>query len=307
MNSKIRAFVRVSRPEENLPLLLIPIIGWTVVSSQVKVSDYVSFLLLWSGIILVASQLNCLTDVEVDRLFKREFCDATIKLGRGLPTLIKIECGVIAGGVVIMIFFHYAAAVALLLSFALLTLYSYNFLARDVLNRVRLRWKTRPLVHIVAIAGGLYFLPMLGALSYGQHGLLPSHGLFAAAFALVSYSIFLMDCVADLPEDRISGIRTPADVLGARNGLKVLSVTLTLGTVLLLYGMIRIQGLDLFQGALGTLVMSMSIIPILRILWQAGKTSDIAAFMKNRLTEIDTLYSVYRIGILGAALLNIIR
>jgi 4-hydroxybenzoate polyprenyltransferase len=171
------------------------------------------FYVLFFFIVLSYScQVNCLHDLEGDDRSKPHFSRAVRAIGiRRLKVITLFEL-VVAAGLVLAIVWLKKDAIYLLLSLSIGIGYAYS--------APPLRIKKRGILSPLPVIFGLYFLPIAAGgylvLDKITGSILP----FALGYALLMQGITMVNTCEDFVEDKASGIRTLAHVLGIRRALR---------------------------------------------------------------------------------------
>lgn len=304
----------VSRFREIVPLSLVPIAGWFVTLEFAHLEDYVLFWSIWWLINLVATQLNCLTDRDLDMISgypqKREFAAAVTRLNHTLPLIILCETFIAMMFLLLMIVRNIASAVLLLFSLVLLVLYSYDFTKKETEQRIASRWKTKYSRHFISIFFGLYFLPLVGALSLSSN-FLTKLGLylgFAAAFSVISLSAFILDSFSDFSDNHRLGIDTLAHKIGTHI-TTILIVMVGVSYIILIYMLALALNLVLPQIVLSALLIGIALAPLLYITLHTGGFLTLQGkenFVRTQWLNIDRIYIYYRVSIILVALLKLV-
>jgi 4-hydroxybenzoate polyprenyltransferase len=162
-----------------------------------------------------------LVDQEVDEKSKKFLSDAVKSLGP--MTLKKIITGeLVAAGFIIVILCVLKRDI----------IYSLAFLAvipGYVYSVPPLRLKKRGILSPLPVMFGLYFLPVVAGYFIVRNQVSVFILLFGTGYALIMEGITFINTCEDFEEDKISGIRTIAHVLGIRKTLFLGSIFVSVG------------------------------------------------------------------------------
>ena len=233
MMSALRAFLVVSRYEFMFGgVFFLMIVSILATGSWQRMAD--SGLLIGLGIALwylshmLASQVNCIADHSLDRVYKRHLAAAVDRLGiRRIwlfvwgESLLALACA--------------AYMFALTGKPLLPTLWIFGWLVSMGYSVEPFRFKRRGILNPLSLILVLYALPML----YGYHALSDRINanilLLLAATGLQMLSLIVLNELEDIPEDSIHGIRTPLVCYGLWPALPVVLVLFIVGAGMSLY------------------------------------------------------------------------
>ncbi len=179
------------------------------------------YIILFFIILTYSCNINCLNDLEVDEKHKNYLSNAVKSIGiPKLKILMTIEL-VIAGIIIISLCLLKKEIIYLLAFLGIICGYVYS--------APPFRIKKRGILSPLPVAFGLYFLPIIAGWYIVANQLSAFIMLFGMGYALVMQGITFINTCEDYKEDRASGIRTLAHVLGVRK-------TLLLGSIFVLTG-----------------------------------------------------------------------
>jgi 4-hydroxybenzoate polyprenyltransferase len=179
------------------------------------------YIILFFIILTYSCNINCLNDLEVDEKHKNYLSNAVKSIGiPKLKILMTIEL-VIAGIIIISLCVLKKEIIYLLAFLGIICGYIYS--------APPFRIKKRGILSPLPVALGLYFLPIIAGGFIVANQLSSFIMLFGIGYALVMQGITFINTCEDYEEDRASGIRTLAHVLGVRK-------TLLLGFIFVLTG-----------------------------------------------------------------------
>ncbi len=193
------------------------------------------FILLFFIVLTYSCNINCMYDLKVDQKFKKKLSDAVKAIGiKRLNLILKFE-----------------------LLFACLIIISLCFLKRDIIYLFALggivfgytysappmRIKKRGILSPVPVMFGLYFLPIIAGWFIVRNRLSVYIILFGLGYAMLMQGITFINTCEDFAEDKSSGIRTLAHVLGIRKTLFLGAVFVSVGgsTALILVLLHKLQ------------------------------------------------------------------
>lgn len=179
--------------------------------------DVLTYILLFFTLITFACNVNCVFDVAVDRLRKRELAAAVMYFGtRKIRALLIFE-GVFAIVLSVFLIFRGHWEVALL---ALLGLYfGWAYSAPP------LRVKGKGAIGPIPVVLGVYVVPIIAGYLLVNNQLTFLFLGFVGGYAVMNLGINLVNTCEDYSEDRILGIRTIAHALGLRRTLNIAFVS----------------------------------------------------------------------------------
>lgn len=209
---KLKAFMVVSR-WEYMPAA-IDEVGIPVLLALNYVHFSIEFLLLilaglivWWGGHYIGSHINCLSDYEVDQMYKSYLSDAVDVIGkRNLKIIIAVEIILITLFVVFLTFFLGRSYLLLFWLVGVIFAFAYSI--------EPLRFKGRGLLNPFTLDIILYLCPMF----FIYHLLCREFYYFSTVviliFALLRYPEFFIDEIIDYEEDKIMGIKNPCALYG---------------------------------------------------------------------------------------------
>lgn len=205
------------------------------------------YIILFFIILTYSCNINCLHDLEVDEKSKKYLSNAVKSIGiPKLKILITIEL-LIACIIIIFLCIIKKEVIYLL---AIL-----GIIIANIYSAPPLRIKKRGILSPFPVIFGLYFLPIIAGSFIIIDQLSAFIFLFGIGYALIMQGITFINTCEDYEEDRISGIRTIAHVLGIRKTLFLGSVFVSVG------GFIDLSFILIFKINLNTI----KIIPLIAI------------------------------------------
>lgn len=194
--------------------LLVQARHYSDLASRTVVEGALIFFVLFS----LGDIVNCLSDRDLDVLYKRRLSDAVRRLGVPLVRALVIACAVIALGVGL----HLSAVTG---NFWLLALIGFGMFLGIEYSTGPFHFKSRGIGHLACLWLLLYFLPMLYAGMLVDERLATAVVLLAGSYATAEMGVILINTSEDLPEDLACGIRTTTVSLGLSRTL-VLALTM---------------------------------------------------------------------------------
>jgi len=210
----LKAFLTISRANVQVVSFASATLGvflGAVTLEEVLSLDVLVFVILFFVLITFACNINCVFDVPVDRLRKREIAAAVMYFGkRRLPNLLFLEALVALCLSVFLIFRgHWDVAFLALLGLYLGWAYSAP----------PLRVKGKGAIGPIPVILGVYVAPLIGGYLLVNKQLTLLFLGFVAGYAVMNLGINLVNTCEDFSEDRILGIRTIAHSLGLKRTL----------------------------------------------------------------------------------------
>lgn len=183
--------------------------------------DVLAYIILFFTLITFACNINCVFDVAVDRLRKRELAVAVMYFGNKRMRTVLIVEAVIATALTVFLVFRSHWEVALL---ALLGLYfGWAYSAPP------LRVKGKGAIGPIPVILGVYVAPIIAGYLLVNSELTFMFLGFVAGYALMNLGINLVNTCEDYSEDRILGIRTIAHALGLRRTMNLAFASTLIG------------------------------------------------------------------------------
>ncbi|MCD6468756.1 MAG: UbiA prenyltransferase family protein [Thermoplasmata archaeon] len=216
--SKLQAFFEVSRANLLLASIGHATIGLFLGAGSLNALFNIIvplYIALHYSIALLACNINCLYDYDVDKRYKRYMSDSVDMLGRGrLKVFISAEFA--AATLLITFFFNtgrFFTGVAAV----------FGVLAAIVYSAEPFRVKKRGFLSPLPILFGLYMLPLFGGWFVFKDSLSIPFLVFVVGYALMNEGFTLVNMCEDYSEDKVEGIRTWAHVFGLKKTLKLAS------------------------------------------------------------------------------------
>ncbi len=274
--------------------------GWT---ELIRPSVFV-YVLIFFVILTYSCQVNCLHDLEVDRKYKRQMSDAVESLGmRNLKKIMSIEIGMALALVLLLVVLERNGLYLLAL---------LGVLIGYVYSAPPLRLKKRGILSPLPVMIGLYYLPVVAGWFIIRHSLSALIIFFGLGYALIMQGITFINTCEDSEEDRLSGIRTWAHILGPNRALRLGALFVLGGGVLDIYllisHMLRFhisKILVLAAMSFSLLLFAISILDISRRLWSISRSSDPVLLCKRNAGKMPAWFALTRYPLLLSAMLLI--
>ena len=301
----LKNFLIVSRA--NIQIASLPTAAIGVALAAKTWSDILNlpvllYIILFFVILTYSCNINCLNDLEVDEKHKNYLSHAVKSIG--IPKLkILMTAELIIAGIIIISLCILKEEIIYLLAFL-------GIVCGYVYSAPPLRIKKRGILSPLPVTFGLYFLPIIAGWFIITNQLSAFIILFGIGYALIMQGITFINTCEDYKEDRISGIRTIAHVLGIRKTLLLGSIFVLIGgitdLVLLLFFKINlydIKTISLISALILVIFFFGSIINISRRLYQISISRNPAALSKKEAFKmrkwfLTTRYPLFFISLL---------
>jgi len=220
----LKNFLIISRA--NIQIASLPTAALGVALAAKSWSDILNlpvllYIILFFVILTYSCNINCLNDLEVDEKHKNYLSHAVKSIG--IPKLkFLMAAELLIAGIIIISLCILKEEIIYLLAFL-------GIVCGYVYSAPPLRIKKRGILSPLPVAFGLYLLPIIAGWFIVTNQLSAFIILFGIGYALIMQGIVFINTCEDYKEDRISGIRTLAHVLGIRK-------TLLLGSIFVLIG-----------------------------------------------------------------------
>jgi 4-hydroxybenzoate polyprenyltransferase len=262
------------------------------------------YIILFFVILTYSCNINCLNDLEVDEKHKYYLSNAVKSIG--IPKLkILMTTELIIAGIIIISLCILKKEIIYLLAFLGITC-GYIYSAPP------LRIKKRGILSPLPVTFGLYFLPIIAGWFIITNQISIFIILFGMGYALIMQGITFINTCEDYKEDRISGIRTFAHVLGIRKTLLFGSILVFIGgvadLVLLLFYKINLHNIKTTPSILALMLIIFflgSIINISKNLYLVGISKDPFALSKKEAAKMRIWFLTTRYPLLFISLLLI--
>jgi len=283
-----RANIQVaSLPTATLGVLL-------AAKNQAEIFDLavILYIIIFFTILTYSCQVNCLNDLEVDEKYKKYLSNAVRSLG--IPTLKKIMTIelFIAGIIIFLLCFLKKNIIYSLAFFGVISGYAYS--------APPLRVKKRGILSPLPVMFGLYFLPIIAGWFIVNKKLSFFIFLFGMGYALIMQGITFINTCEDFEEDKISGIRSLAHVIGVGKTLFLGSIFVFVGgfvELCLISYKIKINESG-FVPSIAVLMLStffvVSIIYISRNLYLIGKSDKALVLCKRYAVKMPMWFLITR-------------
>jgi 4-hydroxybenzoate polyprenyltransferase len=183
--------------------------------------DVLVFVLLFFVLITFACNINCVFDVAVDRLRKRELAAAVMYFGPKKMRSLLLSEALIAILFSIFLIFRGHWEVAFLALLGLYFAWSYS--------SPPLRMKGKGAMGPVPVILGVYVVPIVAGYLLMNGELTFLFLGFVTGYAVMNLGINLVNTCEDYSEDRLLGIKTVAHSIGMRKTLDLAFTTSLIG------------------------------------------------------------------------------
>ncbi|NIO49299.1 MAG: hypothetical protein GTN73_07690 [Candidatus Aminicenantes bacterium] len=303
----LRNFLIISRA--NIQIASLPTAALGVALAAKNWSDILNlpvllFIILFFVILTYSCNINCLNDLEVDERHKNYLSQAVKSIGTSkLKILMAAELSI--AGIIIISLCILKKEILYLCAFL-------GIVCGYVYSAPPLRIKKRGILSPLPVAFGLYLLPIIAGWFIVTDQLSAFIILFGMGYALIMQGIVFINTCEDYKEDRISGIRTLAHVLGVRKTLLLGSIFVLIGgitdLVLILFFKINLYNLktvSLISVLILITFFSGSIINISRRLYQISISRNPAVLSKREASKMRKWFLTTRYPLFFIALLLI--
>jgi 4-hydroxybenzoate polyprenyltransferase len=262
------------------------------------------YVLIFFVILTYSCQINCLNDLEVDKKYKKYMSDAVQSLGiQNLKKIMVSEIG-IAVGLIILLSALKRDGLYLLALLGVWCGYAYS--------APPLRIKKRGVLSPLPVLAGLYFLPIVAGWYIIRDRLSAFIILFGIGYALTMQGITFINTCEDLAEDRSSGVKTWAHILGPKNTLFLGALFVLCGGLLDIYLFFSQKASlhltrNLFFPLIVILVLFfvLSVFYICRRLYFISRSSDPLPLCKKEARQMPAWFLMTRYPLLFMAMLSI--
>ena len=210
--SLIRSLIVVSRADLQIGTPATALLGIFLGYRIPPAMPSILYLILCILLVTIASHINCMYDLEVDKRYKKELAEAVLTIGiRNFKLLIFAESLIV--GILILWFLLNDILVAILSIIGLFLAYSYS--------TPPLRIKDKGWLNPIPTFIGLYFFPILAGWSIVRKDFPPYFIAFLISYTLMNSGFLLINIGEDYDEDRKCGIKTWAHMLGLKKTAKL--------------------------------------------------------------------------------------
>ena len=301
----LKNFLIISRA--NIQIASLPTAALGVALAAKSWSDILNlpvllYIILFFVILTYSCNINCLNDLEVDEKHKNYLSHAVKSIG--IPKLkFLMAAELLIAGIIIISLCILKKEIIYLLAFL-------GIVCGYVYSAPPLRIKKRGILSPLPVAFGLYLLPIIAGWFIVTNQLSAFIILFGIGYALIMQGIVFINTCEDYKEDRISGIRTLAHVLGIRKTLLLGSIFVLIGgianLVLILIFKINlydIKAISLISSLILIIFFFGSIINISRRLYDISISRNPAALSKREAFKmrkwfLTTRYPLFFISVL---------
>lgn len=301
----LKNFLIISRA--NIQIASLPTAALGVALAAKSWSDILNlpvllYIILFFVILTYSCNINCLNDLEVDEKHKNYLSHAVKSIG--IPKLkFLMAAELLIAGIIIISLCILKEEIIYLLAFL-------GIVCGYVYSAPPLRIKKRGILSPLPVAFGLYLLPIIAGWFIVTNQLSAFIILFGIGYALIMQGIVFINTCEDYKEDRISGIRTLAHVLGIRKTLLLGSIFVLIGgitdLVLILIFKINlydIKAISLISSLILIIFFFGSIINISRRLYDISISRNPAALSKREAFKmrkwfLTTRYPLFFISVL---------
>lgn len=215
---------------EFIPFVIFMFLGFSLFTS-LSLSDLFSYSVLLGFIIVLlcnlsASGLNCILDIESDKMDKPHLSNAVLDVGLGrFSAIITIQTCVM---IILGSYLAIELKKYLLLSLLLLGLFfGYAYSIEPI------KFKRRPFGHAISLSLCVFFLPALFIIHLNGD-ITTNLFLLVIGFTILQYGQMLLNAMEDYSEDKKSGILNPPVVLGLLKTLKLSFSLVVIGFIILI-------------------------------------------------------------------------
>lgn len=227
----IRDWISISRAKMEVATIVNPLIGIFMAANNLN--DLLNFsilvyIIIYLLIITMASELNCLCDLDVDRLYKKNLYFAVLSIGKRKIKIVVFSK--IFLSLLLMTYLLYKGFIVtcLLALFGLLISIAYS-------APPRLKAKG---VGFLFLSIGIFVLPVIGGWFLLKDYFSINLSIFLIGYLLLNGGFILINIGEDYEEDLKENIRTIAHVIGLNNLPKVAFLSSFFGYLLLLYSIL---------------------------------------------------------------------
>jgi len=301
----LKNFLIVSRA--NIQIASLPTAALGIALAAKNWSDILNipvllFIILFFVILTYSCNINCLSDLEVDEKHKNYLSQAVKSIGISKLKILMTAELIIAGIIIIFLCILKKEMIYLLAFLGIVCGYVYS--------APPLRIKKRGILSPLPVTFGLYLFPIIAGWFIVTNRLTSFIILFGMGYALIMQGIVFINTCEDYKEDKISGIRTLAHVLGIRKSLLMGSIFVLIGGItdlaLILFFKINlydIKTIPLISALILVIFFFGSIINISRRLYQISISRNPAPLSKKEAFKmrkwfLTTRYPLFFISLL---------
>jgi len=184
------------------------------------------YVLLFFLILTYACNINCISDVEVDQKFKRYMSEAVRAFKpKTLKRVIFVE---------IILILLLASLLCIIKQDVIFSVSLFGLLCGYAYSTPPLRIKKRGVFSPFPVMIGLYFFPLVFGWFIVAEDISIFILLFALGYALIMQGITFLNTCEDFTEDKSSDITTLAHILGLNKILKLASLAVASGGILVM-------------------------------------------------------------------------
>lgn len=290
----------------NIQIASLPTASLGIVLASKSWADMINlpailYIVLFFTILTYSCNINCLNDIEVDEISKKNLSKAVKEIGApNLKKVMSIEI-LIASLIILLL--------CILKRDFIYSLGVVGLVCGYVYSAPPLRIKKRGLFSPLPVMFGLYFLPIIAGWFIITNQLSVYIIIFALGYALIMEGITFINTCEDFEEDANLEIQTLAHVLGIRKTLILGSIFISTGgfiDIILIYNRINLRNLRLII-LMFILMMSiffiMTIVSIAKRLYTISKSSDPIIQSKIHAPKMPMWFISTRYPLLGIAIL----
>lgn len=303
----LKNFLIVSRANIQIASLPTAALGVTLAArnwTDIFNLSVLLYIILFFVILTYSCNINSLNDLEVDEKHKYYLSNAVKSIG--IPKLrILMTAELIIAGIIIISLCVLKKEIIYLLAFL-------GIICGYVYSAPPLRIKKRGILSPLPVTFGLYFFPLIAGCFIAIDQISAFIVFFGMGYALIMQGITFINTCEDYKEDRISGIRTFAHVLGMRRTLLLGSILVFIGGVtdliLLLFFKINLHSIKTIPSVLALMLIIFflgSIINISKNLYLIGISKDPFALSKKEAVKMRIWFLKTRYPLLLISLLLI--
>jgi 4-hydroxybenzoate polyprenyltransferase len=254
--------------------------------------------------ITFACNINCLYDIPVDNLYKKKLSNAAKNIGvKKIKTILFIEVLII---IILIIYLVYKQQI--ITSFLAII----GLILSIIYSASPLRLKAKGFLSPFAVIIGLYTLPILGGWFLIKNSINFYLILFVIGYAFMNEGFTLVNTCEDYAEDKKTGIKTWAHIIGIKNTLIIALIFSLFGFLSIIAIYLKISEFNSFTTTklilsyilivLSVLTISYSSIEVL----QSLKDKDLEKSSKKYAKKMPKWFMITRYPLMFLALVIII-
>lgn len=302
--STLKNFLTISRANILLGTFPHAALGSLLASNEfIDIRDWsiLAYIILYFTLILYACNINCLCDINIDKLYKKNLSAASESLGaKKIKIILTLELLLICFLVYYLYIHNHLITSALaLLGLGFATIYSLP----------PLRLKAKGILSPLAVIVGLYTLPILGGWFLIENNVSVYFIIFVIGYAFMNEGFTLVNTCEDYHEDKKTGIKTWAHIFGLKNTLKLALIFSIAGYACILSLILKSFILISFSNFKIILVISLLCLSAITIsisvldVWKASRVSDLESAAKMYAKKMPKWFMITRYPLMLSALL----